>query len=52
VLRFAPVGLKQIIQNFSFETLANLPPSELLSLILIPVALAFILLTLAWMFSH
>jgi hypothetical protein len=27
------MGLKQIIQNFSFETLANLPPSELLALI-------------------
>jgi hypothetical protein len=29
------MGLKQIIQNFSFETLANLPPSEILSLAVI-----------------
>lgn len=29
------MGLKQILQNFSWETLINLPPSELLALLII-----------------
>jgi hypothetical protein len=40
----SPVGLKQIIQNFSWETLWNLPPSEFLALTLMAfVALALVL---------
>jgi hypothetical protein len=38
------MGLKQIIQNFSFETLANLPPSELLALALISIVVVGLVL--------
>jgi hypothetical protein len=40
------MGLKQIIQNFSFETLANLPPSELLSLTVLVVGSVLVTLFL------
>jgi cell division protein FtsX len=29
------MGLKQILQNFSWETIINLPPSDILALLLI-----------------
>jgi hypothetical protein len=37
------VGLKQIIQNFSWDTLMGLPPTEFLALVL----MAFFVLALA-----
>jgi hypothetical protein len=37
------VGLKQILTNLSWETLINLPPSELLSIALL-IVLAVVLL--------
>jgi hypothetical protein len=29
------MGLKQILQNFSWETIVNLPPSDLLALLVL-----------------
>jgi hypothetical protein len=37
------MGLKQILQNFSWETLSNLPPSDLLALLV----LALVVLSVA-----
>jgi hypothetical protein len=45
------VGLKQIIQDFSWETLVNLPPSDLLSLVALCVLAVFLLLWLTWFFE-
>lgn len=41
------MGLKQIFQNFSLDTLLSLPPSELLALVVLCVAVvvgAFLLI--------
>jgi hypothetical protein len=42
----ARVGLKQILTNFSWETLSNLPPSDLLALLV----LSLIVLAVAGVF--
>jgi hypothetical protein len=38
------VGLKQIINNFSWETLSSLPPTELLSLVVLSALVLAIVL--------
>jgi hypothetical protein len=43
--------MKQILQNFSWETVINLPPSEFLALLVIPVLLVAFLLALWWFFT-
>jgi hypothetical protein len=40
---YIPVGLKDIISNFSWETLISLPPSELLSLVVLLSAVFYLL---------
>ena len=37
------MGLKQILQNFSWETLINLPPSDLLALIVLGAPVVYVL---------
>jgi hypothetical protein len=41
------MGMKQIFQNFSWDTLASLPPSELFALVALFLVTAFLLFWLA-----
>jgi hypothetical protein len=45
------MGLKQILQDFSWETLWSLPPSDLLALLLLPIILCGLLLFAWWLFE-
>lgn len=45
------MGLKQILMNLSWETLMNLPPSDLLALVVLLGLLLFLLLALTKLFE-
>jgi hypothetical protein len=43
--------MKEIFENFSLDAVLSLPPSELLSLILIPLVLLGVVLFLVYFFT-
>jgi hypothetical protein len=46
------MSLKDILSDFSWETLVNLPPSDLLALLLIPLLILWLVLAASWLFTH